>query len=152
MDVNTTVPDGTGETLVLAAVDDFNVVATDPLLLSLAYHALYGDDGAPPAVLPDTVAMPEDVDSLYSKFVFGSSAVPFEMDPHATLDLQIDVRRFVAGLCEVERDLLNLIYWGDRSQAEAAAALGVHPRLVSRMLARIHDKGREVIGSVHVAA
>jgi DNA-directed RNA polymerase specialized sigma24 family protein len=71
--------------------------------------------------------------------------VPADDPDGASLDDRLMVRGFVGSLPVEMRSLLYAIFWLDMTQTEAAAALGMHPRTVSRVLERALSRGREVM-------
>jgi DNA-directed RNA polymerase specialized sigma24 family protein len=71
--------------------------------------------------------------------------VPADGAELASLEDRLMVRRFVRSLPLDVRKLVFAIFWREMSQADAAAALGMHPRTVSRVLQRVLLLGREAM-------
>ena len=51
------------------------------------------------------------------------------------------VRAFVAGLPESQREIVEAVYWGERTHEEVAVERGVSRPAISRALARVHARG-----------
>jgi DNA-directed RNA polymerase specialized sigma24 family protein len=65
---------------------------------------------------------------------------------------QLDVRRFVAMLQPVDRDIVNLIYWEDVAAVDVAHMKGISASAVSQRLARVYRLGKAYFAEVQVAA
>lgn len=75
-------------------------------------------------------------------------------DPWQAVDQRLDaaavaplIRRVLAGMPEVERQLLLLVIWDQLTPAEAAAAVGVPPGTARSRLHRARQRLREALGT-----
>jgi RNA polymerase sigma factor (sigma-70 family) len=57
------------------------------------------------------------------------------------------VRQFVAGLPPRQRELVDLVFYRDQSQAQAARALGISRAAVTLSLMQVKLKGKEALAA-----
>jgi RNA polymerase sigma-70 factor (ECF subfamily) len=66
----------------------------------------------------------------------------------ATSDLEIRVRRAVAHLSELDREIFRLIHWEELSHEEVGLSVGITTKAVERRVARARKKVRDYLNAL----